>query len=134
MAIQSAMCDILVTDDDDAMRALLTASLAGRGYEVEDAGGAGALFAKLTRLSLEAALPHVLICDYRMPGCDGLQVLERIQSEYPAIRVILITAFGDDHVHRRAKALGALAIFDKPFDLESLHRAVSETFDRHASR
>jgi two-component system response regulator (stage 0 sporulation protein F) len=129
MGNSSLMCDIIVTDDDDEMRALLAASLGSRGYDVEDAVGAVELFAKLTRLSLEAALPAVLICDYRMPGCDGLEVIERIQSEYPSMSVILITAFGDDHVHWRAKALGAVAVFDKPFGLEDLHGAVVDLFD-----
>ena len=124
------MCDILVTDDDAQMRALLTASLGARGYDVEGAAGAGELFARLLRLSLDGDLPAILICDYRMPGCDGLQVVERIQSEYPAIQVILITAFGDESVHGRARALGAVAVFDKPFDLQLLHREVEAVLAR----
>ena len=116
------MCEILVVDDDEQMRAMLAASLESHGYVVGQAGGALALFEHLE--GRPERLPSLLICDYRMPGTDGLQVIERIKNEYPMIEIILITAFGDEEIHRRARTLGAAAVFNKPFDLASLHRDV----------
>jgi len=120
------MCDILVIDDDAQMRAMLSSSLEDKGYEVARAAGLADLFEQLDELTRRGDAPAILVCDYRRPGGDGLQVIERIKNEYPEIEVILITAFGDEHVHRRASELGAVAVFDKPFALDELHREIEE--------
>ncbi len=126
------MCDILVIDDDAQMRAMLTLSLEERELVVEQAASAAELFERLEELSRCQELPRLAVCDYRMPGGDGLMVVEKIKREFPTIQVILVTAFGDENVHRRARALGAAAVFDKPFALSRLHDKIDEILGRLA--
>ena len=53
-----------------------------------------------------------------MPNHDGFDVLNRIRTEYPLIKVIIITGFGTLDIARKALAMGASYYFDKPIDLE----------------
>ena len=116
---------ILIVDDDVELRRLLAAALRRDGYEpVEAADGSEALQyvdACLRHEVLEP--PDLVIADIRMPRFSGLQLLASIRArphvENP-MPVILITAFGDPETHAHAKRLGALAVVDKPFDVNVL--------------
>jgi DNA-binding response OmpR family regulator len=68
----------------------------------------------------------LVISDIRMPRISGLDVLraESFGGEFPPI--ILITAFGDEWTHGKAKYLGAVDVFDKPFDIGELVDRVRE--------
>jgi DNA-binding response OmpR family regulator len=112
---------ILVADDDVEMRRMLCAVLRRSGFQVEAAEDGHAVRA---RLESAAAKPDIIITDLRMPGWSGFHVLEWTRRSLPRARVILITAFGDEQTHRRAAALGAAAVFDKPFNCEELLDAI----------
>jgi two-component system, response regulator, stage 0 sporulation protein F len=74
----------------------------------------------------EPPVIDVLISDIRMPGVNGMRILEGIQ-ELPGIApVILITAFGDQTTHDAARRWGAKAVFDKPFDVDDLLQSVHD--------
>ena len=66
----------------------------------------------------------VVISDIRMPGFSGLDVLKHLRTADAHAPVVLITAFPTDETRRRAQELGAVALLDKPFDLEDLVHAV----------
>lgn len=68
----------------------------------------------------------LLISDYRLPGIDGLELMERAQQIHPHIRSILITAFGSAEVEARAHIL-ANAYLPKPFRLNDIIRLVERT-------
>jgi DNA-binding response OmpR family regulator len=53
----------------------------------------------------------------------GLDVLTELRWDDWAIPVILITAFGDEDTHAEGERLGAAAVFNKPFDIDSLCKA-----------
>jgi DNA-binding response OmpR family regulator len=112
---------ILVADDDVEMRRMLCAVLRRSGFQVEVAEDGHAV---RTRLESAVAKPDIIITDLRMPGWSGFHVLEWTRKSLPRARVILITAFGDEQTHRRAAALGAAAVFDKPFDCGELLDAI----------
>ena len=74
----------------------------------------------------------LILTDMRMPGYDGLDVVEAWAEGGPGPRVILMSAFPDEETRRRAEQLGVLLI-DKPFDLERLLKLVSLASARPAS-
>lgn len=113
---------VLVADDDAEMRKMLCAVLRRNGFEVEAAADGHDVRARLE--STAAVTPDIIITDLRMPGWSGFHVLEWTRKSLPQARVILITAFGDEQTHRRAAALGAAAVFDKPFDCGELLDAI----------
>jgi CheY-like chemotaxis protein len=61
-----------------------------------------------------------------MPGRGGLAILHGIRRFSWCPPFLLITAFGDPEIHEEARRLGVLRVFDKPFDLDDLRRAVNE--------
>jgi DNA-binding response OmpR family regulator len=66
----------------------------------------------------------LVVADLRMPAIDALTVLRTFRTIGQRPPFILITAFGDDETHSQASDLGALAVFDKPFDFDDLRGAV----------
>jgi signal transduction histidine kinase len=110
------------------MRAFVADSLRRTGYEVSlAADGATALGYVHACEKLEASMmPHAIVADVRMPDLDGLELLERVRDTQHSPPVILITAFGDADTHARARRLGAVAMFDKPFDIDDLTRALAK--------
>jgi CheY-like chemotaxis protein len=109
---------ILVAEDDDDMRALLSQILHSSGYEVAEFSDGLRLMARLA--SAGPGEFDAIVSDIRMPGVSGIEVLEGLKGCEGAPPMILITAFGDSETHELARRLGAAAMFDKPFDVEEL--------------
>jgi DNA-binding response OmpR family regulator len=76
--------------------------------------------------------PDVVVVDLHLPGVDGLQILGQLRRRWPALPVIVMTAFGGADVEERVRRLGATGYFDKPFRLEHLVSAI-RLLDRRAS-
>jgi two-component system, response regulator, stage 0 sporulation protein A len=77
---------------------------------------------------IEEAAPDVLILDIIMPHLDGLGVLERLkESGYPTMpNVIMLTAFGQEDVTKKAVELGAAYFILKPFDMDNLANQIRQ--------
>jgi CheY-like chemotaxis protein len=114
---------VLIAEDDPEMRALLAQSLAEAGAVVEQVPDGYAMRERLTQIVDEDQMPDLVISDVRMPGWSGLDVLRWLSVNHPEIPVILITAFGERETHERARQLGAVAVYDKPLDLDKLRDA-----------
>jgi len=119
---------ILLAEDDGEMRKLLSQVLSEAGYEVIQCRHGKDLLLRLesfiiskNRLDFE-----LVISDILMPGLTGLEILEDLHECKGFPPMILITAFGDENIHRKAKRLGAAALFDKPFEIEDLLVKVRE--------
>src|SRR5919198_1383734 len=109
------MAELLVVDDDPAIRRMLERTLAAEGYQVRVAGdGGGALAA------LERSLPDLLVLDVAMPGLDGLAVCRRLRDKGLALPILLLTA--RDAIDDRVDGLdaGADDYLVKPFALKEL--------------
>ncbi len=117
---------ILVVDDDKAFSLLLASILKDTGYQVEEAySGEGAL-KKIERLS-----PHLVLADLKMPGISGLELMEKVMSEYPEIDFVMITAFGTVETAVKAMKLGAFDYITKPLkDPEELRQLVARIFEK----
>jgi len=106
---------ILLADDDRSLRRVLQFKLEQNGYQVtavED--GASALDA------LKSDEFDLLLSDIKMPGMDGIQLLERAKQQQPTLKIILITAHATVSQAVQAVKLGAFDYITKPFEDEEL--------------
>jgi DNA-binding NtrC family response regulator len=105
----------LLADDDEAALEGLRSLLEVWGYAVKTAQDGRAALALVTEVR-----PAVVITDVVMPAMSGLELLEAVHRDQPAIPVIVMTAHGTDDTRRRAVAHGAFAYLPKPVDTERL--------------
>jgi CheY-like chemotaxis protein len=118
---------VLLAEDDAPFRRLIASVLADEGYEVIEAVDGPALLAQIeSTLNVrgERADSFLIVADIRMPGLTGLDVLAILRCANRATPVILITAFGDEATHAEGRELGAVAVLDKPFNVQDLRTAV----------
>jgi PAS domain S-box-containing protein len=120
---------IVLIDDEEDIREVMSIALADAGYDVRAAadGEAG------LRMCFEAP-PQIVITDIRMPGMDGLQVLERLKQQFPDIEVIVATAFGEMQLAIRALQLDASDFIPKPIGSENLFLALNRARERYTAR
>ena len=116
---------VLLAEDDTELRRLLVSTLLREHCEVIEARNGLQLWEQLQRARQpEHAVLDLIISDVRMPGRSGLEVLRLLRRTDAHTPVILITGFGDRDTHAEAHQLGALAVFNKPFDLDDLRSLV----------
>jgi DNA-binding response OmpR family regulator len=121
-----------VAEDDEAMRNVVVETLRKDGYAVSEASDGGRLLVTFVREFMHSPrveLIDLLVSDIRMPVCSGLEILEQLRAAKWPVPVILMTAFGDDHIRARARLLGAL-VFDKPFKMHDLRVAAARLVRR----
>jgi CheY-like chemotaxis protein len=121
---------IVLAEDDAPFRQLVATVLRGSGHEViELLDGAQLLEYVANRLTSDGSVRDVdlIITDLRMPHFTGLDVLAALRRVLVDTPVIVITAFGDPETHAHARALDAVAVLDKPFDVDELAAAVSSS-------
>jgi len=119
---------ILIAEDDQEMASLLEGALQKAGYETVLCHDGWELLQHLKFSKSDKSFEDIdlVVSDIRMPRISGLDVL-RTQSfggEFPPI--ILITAFGDEWTRGKARYLGAVDMFDKPFEIGKLVDRVKE--------
>jgi len=117
---------VLVVDDDPEILAMLSARLEGRGYRV--------LTAADGREALEVARrarPDLLILDVMMPAKNGWEVARALRQDpvTEGIKIVMLTAIGEQMNEMTSPLYGADAYFDKPFDFVALERKVAELMD-----
>ncbi|HEX9615653.1 MAG TPA: response regulator [Bacteroidota bacterium] len=106
---------ILVVDDEEALRTVLSAELEGEGYQVSTAAdGEEALKIIGTQQF------HLILLDIKMPNVDGFEVLKHVKQHQPATKVIMLTGFADLKNAIESKKLGAEDFVSKPYDLVDL--------------
>jgi len=106
---------ILIVDDDAGQRSLLDSFLRTQGFETVMAdSGERALEI------LQSQKPDMIISDVRMPGMTGLEMLKRVRQQFPALPVLLVTAYTDIRDAVEAMRDGALNYLAKPIDLDEL--------------
>lgn len=128
------MDQVLVIDDDAAIRHLLVRLLAPTGVEVHGAetGSAGVHMA-------DEIGPDVILLDLRLPDVEGLSVLETLRARHPESAVIMMTAFGQIEAAVEAMRRGATDFLEKPFGHPdklrfSVRRALEEVRARRELR
>ena len=110
-----AQCDVLLVDDDEGLRRLLSIRLSAVGYNVETVESGEAALATLGLLQ-----PRLIITDMRMAGMDGMELFEALHTRRPDIPVIILTAYGTIPEAVRATHAGVFGFLSKPFDAREL--------------
>ena len=116
---------VWIADDDESIRFILEKGLIDAGFNVnvfEDGNEV------VNQLDIDK--PHVLLTDLKMPGRDGMDLLDTFKNEYPNIPVIMMTAHSDLDTTVEAFENGAWDYIAKPFDLngaiEKISKALTE--------
>jgi DNA-binding response OmpR family regulator len=133
MLERSSPPQILVAEDDREMRLLIAASLRMDGYRILEAGTGPDAIRAISKIFSALVPLGLILTDVRMPGWSGLEVLEFVRCIGWKVPIVVMTAFGDEETHVAAKALGALRVLDKPFDIDSLRAAVAGVLRRDAT-
>ena len=113
------MAKILVIDDEEGIRNLLDTLLRRKGYDVvlAESGPTGLELFRRER-------PDVVVLDLKMPGMDGLTVLQQVHSLNPKQPVILLTGAGTTEVEQQVQAHGVTEYVEKEFSLHRLGDAL----------
>lgn len=129
MARANEQVTVTVAEDDDDIRAAVTMLLEDAGYRVEALASGGMLLERLAPAILgdpTATRPDALVTDVRMPGVNGLTMMEGLRANGWSSPIVIMTAFADDDMRKRVAGLGSAALIDKPFDPEVLTKTLGE--------
>ena len=120
------MAKILVIDDEPSIRDLLNTLLRRKGYAV--------VLAESGQKGLELFRrehPDVIVLDLKMPGMDGLTVLQEIRKLNPKQPVIVLTGAGTAEVEQQVRALGVTEYVEKEFSLDRLGDSLKRILNNH---
>ncbi len=106
---------ILVVDDELIVRESLKEWLEEEGFTVETAGSGTEALDSLT----EGAY-HLMLTDIKMPGMDGIEVLQKARENFPDLTVVMMTAYATVESAVEAMKIGALDYLMKPFDPDKI--------------
>lgn len=120
------MSQILIIDDERAIRKTLSEILSYEGYKVEEAadGDEG------IRMAIEKSF-DVILCDIKMPKIDGLEVLDKLRDQKPDTPVIMISGHGTIETAVEAVKKGAFDYISKPPDLNRLLITIRNALDKN---
>ncbi len=118
---------IWIVDDDRSIRWVLEKSFAKAGLTSESFDNGDSMLNRL-----RSRQPAAIISDIRMPGSDGLEVLNEVQENYPQIPVIIMTAHSDLSSAVQSYKHGAFEYLPKPFDVNEAV-AVAQRAIRHSN-
>jgi DNA-binding NtrC family response regulator len=118
---------MLIVDDNDSLRAALQAVFED-DYELEFAASGEEALMKYHR-----RVPQVVLMDYKMPGLDGLETLQRLQTEAQKSPVVLMSAYDEKPVVSTALAQGATDFVGKPFNVNDIRAVIERAVDNQSS-
>ena len=120
---------ILLVDDEEDIREVLSLSLEDMGYAVntaENGDNAMELF--------QRSAPPIVMTDIKMPGMDGIELLQRIKSMNPDTEVIMITGHGDMDLAVKSLKYEATDFITKPINVDALEIALKRVCDKVVMR
>jgi two-component system nitrogen regulation response regulator GlnG len=117
--------DILLVDDDAAIRTVVVQSLKRAGYQVRAAAMLGEVRRELAR-----AVPDVLVTDVVLPDGDGLELAGELARSHPDLPIVVLSARNTLTTAVRAAEAGAYEYLPKPFDLDTLTATVAAARSR----
>ncbi len=112
---------VLVVDDDDNLRELLEEAILEWGYDVTTAGSGREALRRMARKRF-----RIIICDLKMPGMDGLELLRKIRKRDETARLIIITGYATIDTAVKTIEAGAFDYVTKPFQLNDLKRIMKK--------
>jgi two-component system, NtrC family, response regulator HydG len=118
------MARILVVDDEDSVRDSLHRALARQGHSADESPGVQSAMRKLGEGPFD-----LLLTDIRLKDGSGLDLVEQARRAHPAMRIVVMTAFGSVNVAVDAMRLGADDFLEKPFRMEAVLNRVERTLE-----
>jgi len=115
---------LLVDDEEDYVRAM------AERMDMRDLQSRVALSGEEALKVLETDPPDVIVLDLRMPGIQGMEVLERVRRDHPHIQVIILTGHGGETEEAEARRLGAFEYLQKPADTGALVKTIQGAWRR----
>lgn len=115
------MANIFVVEDHAALRDALAISLGTQGHKVVTCPRGDAAIRALETQSFD-----LVVTDLKLPGADGLQVLEAAKAYQPRVPVLLMTAHGTMEAVVQALRHGALDFIEKPFDIDEMEARIEQ--------
>jgi DNA-binding NtrC family response regulator len=106
---------ILVVDDEDALRTVLSGELTNEGYDVKSAADGDEAISEVERSPFD-----LVLLDIKMPRMNGFEVLKYIKDKHSKTKVVMLTGFADLKNAIESKKLGADDFVSKPYDLVDL--------------
>ena len=115
---------VLLVDDEEEF----VQSLAER-IRLREMGSDVALDGEEALAKLKEKMPDVMVLDFKMPGIDGLTVLEQVKKTYPSVQVVMLTAHGTPEIENKARELGAFDYLQKPVGIETLTKVIEKAYE-----
>jgi len=115
---------LLVDDEREFVQALSERLL------MRDMGSAVAYDGESALHMVKEEEPEVMILDLKMPGIDGLEVLQRVKASNPEIEIIILTGHGSEADKKICMDLGAFAYLQKPFDIDELSATIKKANEK----
>jgi DNA-binding NtrC family response regulator len=122
-----AAAQLLLVEDDTAMRQMLESLFRQEGYAVSEAASAAAALDLARQTEFD-----VVLSDIKMPGKSGLELVGALRELRPDMPVVLMTAFGSIDTAVDAMRAGAFGYTTKPFQPEEVIRTVKRALDRRS--
>lgn len=119
---------ILLVDDSKAMRIIVKRALKEAGYGRETIAEAANGDEALTLI--QADCPDLLLCDWNMPGTNGIQLLEKVNSAGYKLKFGFVTSECTQEMRDRASAAGAKFLIAKPFTPDDIQTVLDKEFGR----
>ena len=110
---------ILVVDDEEDLRTVVTDQLQEQGYDVSSAADGG-----IAMEMLRSEYFDLVLLDLKMPNIDGYEVLHYVKQKHPLTKVIILTGFADLKNALDAMGSGADHFVGKPYALSDLLFAI----------
>jgi len=120
---------ILVVDDEANARAALAELLRDEGYDVETAGDAFKAIGKYPDFG-----PHLILTDLKMPGMDGIELMQKLRNYEGDSAVVVMTAFGAVDTAVEAMRLGAVDYLTKPLNFDELLIVIDRALEHQKLR
>ena len=116
---------ILVVDDEEMMRNLLTKILSREGYKILTAENGNHALEVIKKNKVD-----LIISDMKMPQMNGFELLKHVKRDYPSVGMIIMTAYGDTYTVKDALLLGADEYITKPFKSYEISLVVERAYWR----
>ena len=113
---------ILIVDDNESLRRLLSSLFVNVGHEVVSMVADGS---KQVEAEIQRTQPDIVCLDYNLPGRDGITILHAIQSMAPQIDILFMTGSNETDLEQRAADAGASGFIRKPFGQAQIVRELS---------
>jgi CheY-like chemotaxis protein len=116
---------LLIVDDNEGVRHLVSRWLERAGFAVEEArDGAEAV------VMVRRNPPDVILADIRMPKMDGIELARVVKSEYPHVKIILMTAYSSPQTIAQARREGVDDYLEKPFTKDQVEKIATDVIAR----